>query len=120
MKSLLRRHKVIVCIILACIGYSVVLFSLFEKYLSKNSYLVLNQRADISTRCEDDNFIQSLDREQNNENKETLIECKNTKKKFEHSLRKNVQLVNKYSFSASKELIKRLQLDSNGIEFLAT
>lgn len=123
MKFLRQRHqrqKVLSFSILACIGFSVSLLLTFQTHKSKDSlYLVLNQRDDISARCEDDKFIVSLDRERNNKNKETLNGCENTDKEFEPSLRKNMQFVSRYSFNVSEMLMERLQLDKNGIEFLA-
>lgn len=121
MNSLRQRHKIIAFIMMASIGFYVAVFLLSgRKYLGKNSlYLILNQRDDIPIRCEDDNFIVSFEGERNNENKETLIGCGGANKKFETSLRKNMQLVNNYSLNVSVKIMKRLQLDKNGIEFLA-
>ncbi|XP_052693344.1 uncharacterized protein LOC128171589 [Crassostrea angulata] len=105
-----------------CVGVYIlgVAYSLFREPMNNHSlFIVLNQRDDTPDQCENVNLMY-YDEEQNNENIKDLKECKGSDKNFEKVLRKNMQKVDNYLFNDSNKLLKRLQLDREGIIKLST
>lgn len=99
---------------ITCIVLFVAQFStrpILREY-SKYFLTVENANAKILN-CDDDFIVDKS--EQKNENGKEFVECKGSKKVFGHSLEEKKQFISNYTFQLSDDLMKRLQLDKNGI-----